>query len=114
MSELVAHNDSSIESTSPRRSFGKEARHAVTVDDPSDFDDAVDAAETLDLDLTECYIEGHWEAHPSKDVGLGRHVEVSIKTAGRKWFHLQFDDGEVIRARPSDLSDDGRLRMLFD
>lgn len=113
MSASLPQTDS-IEPSSAHRPVGSSARHAVEITDPADFDTAVDAAETLGLSLSDCYMKGHWEAHPSQDCGLSRNIEVEVEKAGRKWFHVQFDDGVVMRVRPSDLSDNGRLRLLFD
>lgn len=116
MSASVPQTDDSIEPASTRRSIGSDAQHAVLITDPADFDDAVDAAATLGMELAECVVEGAWKTHPTKDVGLSRGFNVEIETAGRTWFHLRFDDGEVIRAKPrsSDALHDGYLRLLFE
>lgn len=91
-------------------------RHAVEISDPQDFDDAVEAGETLGLTLSKVEVRGAWFAHPDAGCGLGRGFYVDIEKAGRKWFHLKFDDGEVVRARPrhSECLEDGSLRLLFD
>ena len=115
MSASLAQTDS-IERAPTHRTIGTDAAHAVEITDPQDFNDAVEAAGTLGLSLTDCEIRGTWQAHPSRDCGIGRGFEVEIETAGREWFHLRFEDGETIRAQPrrSDSLEDGCLRMRFD
>jgi len=115
MSASLAQTDS-IKRAPTRRNIGSHAAHAVEITDPQDFEDAVEAAEKLDLSLTDCEIRGTWRPHPSRDCGIGRGFTVEIETAGRKWFHLRFEDGETIRARPrpSESLEDGTLRMRFD
>ena len=90
--------------------------HAVEISDPTDFSDAVTAAETLRLSLSKVEVRGTWKAHPDAGCGLSRNFYCEVEKAGRKWFHLRFDDGEVIRARPrhSDAVKNGSLRLLFD
>lgn len=115
--EYRTSDSPTIESTLPEQwCRGRDYRHAVRISDCSDFDRAVTAAETLDLTLTECVLSGYWKSHPEADCGFGRGVSVEVEKAGKKWFHLRFDHGEVVRGRPaeSDHSEDGYLTLYFD
>jgi hypothetical protein len=116
MSAKAHADDDSIERSTRYHVGNYTPRHAVEITDPQDFDDAVAAAEKLDLTLSKCEVQGAWDTHPDAGCGLGKNFYVDIETAGRKWFHLAFDDGEVIRARPgrSEYFEDGSLRLLFD
>jgi hypothetical protein len=110
-------DDTTIESATRYHAGSYKPRHAVEISDPQDFSEAVEAAETLGLSLSKTEVCGAWRAHPDAGCGLGRGFYVDgIETAGRKWFHLRFDDGTVIRARPkqSEVMEDGTLRLLFD
>jgi hypothetical protein len=93
-------------------------RHAVNVTTAQEYRDAVRAADTLDLELIACFVRGIWTTHESVDVGINSGASVSVETAGRKWFHLMFDDGQVIRARPRyerrTHAHAGELQLLFD
>jgi len=109
--------EAQIESASRYHAGSYQPRHAVEISDPQDFSDAVEAAETLDLSLSKTEVCGSWRAHPDAGCGLGRGFYVDgIETAGRKWFHLRFDDGSVVRAQPkeSEIVEGGTLRLLFD
>jgi hypothetical protein len=110
-------SEDSIERGSVGGTFGsRDARHVVTLTDPSDYDDAVESAEKIGLELSGAESKGCWETHRRAGFALGRRAEFEVIKAGRKWFHIEFPDGETARARPrsSNAIPDGALRLLFD
>jgi hypothetical protein len=110
-------SEDSIERGSIGGTFGpRDARHVVTLTDPSDYGDAVEAAEKLGLELIGCESKGRWTTHKRAGFALGKRAEFEVVKAGRKWFHIEFPDGETARARPrnSNVHLDGALRLLFD
>lgn len=90
--------------------------HVVEVADPKEAKEALDAAETLGLELRNAQVRGWWKY--DEDVDIAKHAKCGIETVGRKWFHLEVQ-GEVIKGKPrrcpSQYSgDDGTLRLNFD
>jgi len=94
-----------------------ECDHAVDVKTPKAAREAIDAAETLGLELSEVEVRGHWKAHPDADGGPAHRSTWELRdTNGRKWFRLSEGVG-TIRARPipSDIKGrDSTLRLRFD
>lgn len=94
----------SIERRAPGWSSDPDIRHVVRLTDPADFDDAVEAANTIGLRLRNCKLQGSWVVHddaPEWETDLMDVTEV--ETTGRKWFHVrvaQLDTDVTIRIRP--------------
>jgi hypothetical protein len=109
-------SEDSIERGSRGGQFGSaDAHHVVTITDPSDFDDAIDAAETLGMSLSGCENRGLWFTHRDAGFTVSHGMRFDVLKAGRKWFHVEFPDGETCRMRPVEsANEDGKLRLLFD
>jgi hypothetical protein len=100
-------------------------RHAVDVSTPQEYRDAVDAANTLDLELVECVAVGRWKTHPD-EIELGyTPLTVEVSGNGRKWFNITDmpePSPDTMRAKPrprapdthGELAEGGALRLRFD
>lgn len=71
--------------------FGQDYPVNVDVTDPSEYRDAIDAAETLGLDLQRVDAYGYgWEAADDAPVNPGAGGrEVEIEKVGQKYFHMK-------------------------
>lgn len=89
--------------------------HTVDVETPQEARDALEAADTLDLELRDVEVCGTWEARD--DIGLSRGFTCALEKIGRTWFHLKIE-GETVSCKPSrsrvDFLDDGTLQLRFD
>lgn len=96
-------------------SLHNRATHTVDVQSPQEAKDALDAAETLGLELRHAEVHGSWEY--TEDVVINSHAECEISNIGTKWYYL-IVDGEEIKCKPRrarvDGLDDGYLRLIFD
>jgi hypothetical protein len=119
MEAQTAEEQNSIERGSNGSQFtSADAHHIVTITDPADFSDAVEAAETLGMSLSGCENKGIWWTHKDAGFAVSRGMEFEVVKAGRKWFHVKFDDGNECRMRPvesdRERAENGKLRLLFD
>jgi len=92
------------------------AKHTVEVSDPKEAKDALDAADTLGLELSSANVRGWWKYED--DVTIAKHADCQIDKLGRKWFYLEVS-GEVVKCKPRHCpsqysGDNGTLRLNFD
>lgn len=90
-------------------------KHSVEVSDPQEAKDALEAAETLGLELRDANVRGWWTY--DEDVTINNHADCEIDKIGRKWFYLEVT-GKVIKCKPRRCpeqygGDNGTLRLNF-
>jgi len=93
--------------------------HTVEVTDPQEYRDAIDAADTLGLELSEGEIRGAWEGRDGAEPVRGTAWSIDTKTEdARQWFYLNGNGYDTFAARPvysrSDCINDGALELKFD
>jgi hypothetical protein len=91
-------------------------KHTVEVSDPKEAKKALEAAETLGLELTDANVLGWWKY--DDDCTIADHADCQIDNIGRKWFYLEVA-GNVVKCKPRRCpgefsGDDGTLRLNFD
>lgn len=93
--------------------------HTVDVETPAEAREALDAADTLGLELREVEVRGRWSgrddgAEPSR----GSTWSLADRTHdARKWFYLRGNGHETFAARPRSsggILDRGCLELRFD
>jgi len=90
--------------------------HSVKVSDPKEAKEALDAADTLGLELDSANVLGWWKYE--EDVAIAKHADCQVSNVGRKWFYLEVS-GEVVKCRPRRCpsqytGDSGILRLNFE
>jgi len=93
--------------------------HTVEVEDPAEAQEALEAADTLGLELRNVEIRGSWEGRGGAEPTRGSQWTLHSRTRdARKWFYLTGGDYEPFAARPrrarSDCLNDGTLELRFD
>jgi len=101
-------------------SFRTRATHTVEVSDPQEYREAMDAADTLGLEIREVEVRGAWEnrdddAEPTR----GSTWSIQRKTRdARKWFYLAGNGYQTFASRPVrsrvDCINNGTLELKFD
>jgi hypothetical protein len=73
-------------------------KHSVKVESIEEYKEAVEAAETLDLEISEIEASRNgWET-PDADAVHPRGTRFDIKKVGHKYIHFEFSKGDVCRA----------------
>jgi hypothetical protein len=93
--------------------------HTVEVTDPSEYRDAIEAADTLGLELHEVEVRGAWESRNGAGPTRGSTWSIYKKTEdAQKWFYIGGNGYGMFAARPvssrADCIDDGALELKFD
>lgn len=93
--------------------------HTVEVEDPQEAREALDAADTLGLELRDVKIRGSWVCRDGDEPARGSAWNLQSKTRdARKWFYLAGNGYQTFAARPTrsrvDCIEDGRAELRFD
>jgi len=94
-------------------------RHTVEVEDPGEYREALEAADTLGLELRNVEIRGAWKGRDGAEPARGSTWAVDSRTDdARKWFYFESDRYETVAARPRcsrvDCIEHGSLELRFD
>jgi len=93
--------------------------HTVEVETPGEAREALEAAETLGLELRNVTVRGWWEGRNGAEPSRGSTWSLQSKTRdARKWFYLAGNGYQTFAAKPTratvDGADDGTLELRFD
>jgi hypothetical protein len=93
--------------------------HRAEVEDTTEARQALEAADTLGLELRNVKIRGVWEALDGGEPSRGSKWNLYGRTRDdAEWFHLGGNGYQTFAARPrrsrTDCIDDGSLELRFD
>ena len=93
--------------------------HRAEVEDPTEARQALEAADTLGLELRNVKVRGTWEGRDGGEPARGSKWSLySRARVSAEWFYLSGNGHDTFAARPrrsrTDCIDDGSLELRFD